>query len=145
MMISSSESRLAAPDPGTVVLRTLVSERCGAVGFSTAIATFGPGACLPYHMHDVSEAITALGGPIILRVEGRRHILTNFDCMHLPARTPHRVENESREHAALVHSSFASPNPARMLVQDSFAAGAPDTNDSNSKRPEMLVRFEDAA
>lgn len=145
MMISSSESRLAPPEPGSVVLRTLVSERCGAVGFCTAIATFGPGACLPYHMHDVSEAITALEGPIAIRVQGRRYILNSFDCIHLPAKTPHRVENESREHAALVHSSFASPKPARMLVQDSFAASILGRSPSDTKPPEMLVRFEDAA
>src|SRR5277367_5073910 len=87
-----NREKMTAGPPG-IDLQTFVSEGCGATSFSTGIATFMPGAYLPYHAHGFSEAVTVLEGHARVLVEGRAYHLNPRDCVHVPAGTAHQVEN----------------------------------------------------
>src|SRR5215472_10908509 len=80
--------------PG-VSFQLLAADDCGAQEFCTALATFGPGAVLPYHLHQFSEAITVLQGTASVKVEGRTYILDPLDCIHIPKQVPHLAANVS--------------------------------------------------
>src|SRR4051794_19734927 len=100
MAETSDSLRIAHPRrseairPGTgdeVVIATGVSFRefagkaCGANGFTTGKTNFSPRSALPYHKHDVSEAVVVLSGTAQVTVEGREYLLQAFDSMHIPA------------------------------------------------------------
>lgn len=127
---------------GRADLYTFVSEACGATGFSTGIAKLRPGTCLPYHTHEVSEAITVLEGRAHILVEGRAYLLRSKDCIHIPKRTPHQVENDDPENSLVAHWSFATATPTRTLVDGVFdieeRGGDPLIGD-----PESMVRYDE--
>ena len=129
----------SAPLPGSpkgVTLRSFATGQIGAAGFSTGMATFQSGAELPYHVHEVSEAITVLAGTARLLIEGRSYNLTPFDCAHIPAGVAHSVVNENPNAELRVHSAFASPAPARTFVSA--------RKDPEPEGPEKIVRFDSA-
>jgi quercetin dioxygenase-like cupin family protein len=127
--------------PG-VELRLLVSGRLGAERLSSGTATFRPGAILPYHSHPCSEAITVLSGEAEIIVEARCYRVGPYDAMHVPAGIAHQVRNFSRETPAVLHSAFASAEPARELVVDRFVVT--DSRDAGPDRPERLTAFKSA-
>jgi quercetin dioxygenase-like cupin family protein len=127
-----------------VELRMFASGECGATGFSTATATFRPGACMPYHLHEFSEAVTVLEGSARVLVEGRAYTLGSLDCMHVPAHAAHQVDNEDPRSTLVVLSAFASANlsrtqPDRTFPVEERGAGMPSDRD-----PETIVRMERA-
>lgn len=124
--------------PG-VAVRVLATGSLGAVGLTTALATFHPGAELSYHLHPFSEAIIVLSGEALVLVEGRRYLLRPFDAMHVPAGTPHAVHNVSSDCEAVLHSSFASATPTRETVAREFAIE--DRDSTTARCPENLARF----
>ncbi len=115
----------------------------GAQGLTTALARFRAGAVLGYHRHPFSEVITVLSGEPVVLVAGRRYSLKAFDAMHLPALTPHSVENPAGSEPAVLHSSFASDTPTGEPVEESYAMIDRDKTDELC--PESLVRFDSAA
>lgn len=127
-----------------VALRTFASHKCGADGMSTGTATFAPGARLPYHKHAYSEAVVILQGEVLFAVEGRHYRLAAFDCIHVPAGVAHQAVNASDRQPLIVLWSFASADPQRELVTDTFEkidrlGGQPVLGD-----PESVVRFTSA-
>lgn len=124
--------------PGTE-LRVLATGSLGAVGLTTALATFQPRAELPYHRHPFSEVIIALSGEALVQIEGRRYRLRPFDAMHVPAGTPHAVHNASNECDAVLHSSFASETSTREAVTHEFLIE--DLELTTPHCPENLIRF----
>ncbi len=133
-----------SPDAGSpqgIALRTFVSAACGATGFSTGTATFEPGAVLPYHLHDCSEAITVLSGEAVVVLAGRGYRLSRLDCVHVPAGVPHVVQNARTDQGLVAHWSFASASPQRMFIDgvvtfEDRGLGSPGPGD-----PENLRRF----
>ena len=128
--------------PTGVELRTFVSENCGAVNFSTGIATFAPRTYLPYHLHAFSEAITVLEGSAHVLVEGRMYLLKLYDCIHVPAGTAHQVENADPYSQLVAHWVFASAKTTRTLVERYVPSqdrgyGTPTADD-----PESIIRFD---
>lgn len=124
--------------PG-VVVRMLATGSMGAVGLTTALATFRPGAKMPYHLHPFSEVIVVLSGMARVQIEGRRYLLQPFDAMHVPAGIPHAVQNASSDCEAVLHSIFASATPTRDAVTHEFAVE--DHESTTAHCPEHLVRF----
>lgn len=124
--------------PG-VGLRVLGTGSLGVRGMSTALATFRPGATLPYHRHPFSEVVVVVAGGVDVQVEGRRYRMSPFDALHLPAGTAHAVGNVSADVPAVLHSSFASDTPMREPVSASFAPSERDRPGPGD--PEGLVRF----
>jgi quercetin dioxygenase-like cupin family protein len=128
--------------PG-VGLRVLASGALGAQGLTTALASFRPGAELPYHKHPFSEVIVVLEGEATVLVQGRRYRLRPFDAMHLPAGTAHAVRGPSAGNpGSVLHSSFASDVPTREAVTTEFPQVGQDEPEAGA--PEKLVRFEAA-
>jgi len=124
-----------------VALCAFVSSECGARAISTGTATFGPGARLPYHQHEFSEAVIVLDGEALFAVEGRCYRLQPLDCIHVPSGVAHEVINGS-DHIRLVALwAFASPTPTRGLVKDRFIREDCSYTDPRPDIPENIVRF----
>lgn len=141
-IISALDCQPGAGAPEGVELRTFVSEECGATGFSTGTATFAPGAYLPCHFHEFSEAVTVLEGCGRFFLEGRMYRLGPRDCLHIPAGIAHWVENDHPEQRLLAHWSFATARPSRTLVDRDFPVedrgfGFPAETD-----PETIIRHD---
>jgi quercetin dioxygenase-like cupin family protein len=142
------ESITRADGPATAVLapgvevRDLATGSMGALGLTTSLATFQAGATLPFHRHPFSEVIVVVAGEASVQIEGRRYRMRPFDAMHVPAGTPHSVQNESDHQPAVLHTSFASETPTREDVAGDFPLQDLDETDSN--QPETLVRFASA-
>ena len=126
--------------PGVTVCE-FASQRCGARGMSTGTATFKPGAELPYHKHDVSEAATVLQGEAVVSIEGRTYTLGAFDCIHCPVGLAHRVVNPSKTRTLMIHTAFASPTPLREFTSDNFLSQDRSTGFPGREDPEDLVRI----
>lgn len=124
-----------------VEIRSLVSAECGALGFSTGLASFKPGAFLPVHRHPVGEAITVLEGEALLQVETRRYRMAALDCVFIPAGTPHGMRNPERGRDLKLHSAFASAQVSRELVIKEYRIEERGWDSPASKDPEKIVRF----
>ena len=123
-----------------VELRTFVSEACGATRLSTGIASFKPGACLTYHAHTFSEAVTVLEGRARAFVEGRVYHLNRLDCIHVPAGVAHQVENDDPKKGLVAHWAFATARPTRELVDGIFPVRDMGSKDADESEPETVVR-----
>lgn len=121
----------------------LATGSMGSEGVTTALATFQPGARLPYHTHPTGEVITVVAGQARVYVAGRRYMLRPHDAIHVPAETPHSVENGSATDRAVLHTSFPTASVSRTMVPDTF--GVVDCEAPAPGCPESLMRFEKAA
>jgi len=144
-ILSTRDREPALSGPAAVELFTYVSEACGATGFSTGIARFNPGAHLPYHAHEFSEAVTILEGCARVLVEGRVYRLGQHDCVHVPTGIAHQVENESSEEALVCHWAFATARPTRELVDLRFVTEDRGSGNPSPGDPEMIVRYDGRA
>ncbi len=141
-IIALSSAAIAPGGHAGLELRTFVSEACGATAFSTGLAIFKPGACLSYHVHAFSEAVTVVEGVAHLFVEGRLYTLNARDCAHIPAGVPHLVRNDDAGRDLIAHSAFASPRPSREPAAQEFAIENPGLVDLPQIHPETIVRFD---
>lgn len=141
-IISANDRRRSVPAPEGVQLRTFVSEECGATGFSTGIASFVPGACLPYHFHEFSEAVTVIEGRARIFLEGRMYHLNPRDCVHVPAGLVHQVENDDQQNQLVAHWAFATPRPGRTLVNEVFEVDDRGFGQPAESDPETIVRHD---
>ena len=107
------------------------------------MATFDAAAELPYHIHDVSEAVIILEGSARVFVEGREYALSPFDCIHLPAETAHAMSNVSSALKMRAHSAFGASRPSREFVKNRFPCTARESGNPLGRHPETIVRFED--
>jgi putative monooxygenase len=139
-IISGQIAPLAAFLPH-VALRMFASAECGSSAMSTGTATFAPGERLLCHTHDVSEAATVLEGEALFSVEGRTYLLRSLDCIHVPAGVAHEPVNASSDKPLVILSAFASPAPARDLVDDRFEHIERLIDDPSDGDPEHIIRF----
>ena len=141
--IASGRSVTLVESPDGIELRVFVSGACGAVNLYTGSATFRPGAVLPFHTHQVSEALVILEGNATVTVENRSYRLGPLDCIHLPAQVAHSVRNNDPSRVLIGHSSFAAAEPSRTFAREDRSAPryleSPGPAD-----PESIRRFETA-
>lgn len=142
-IVSGRSRKLLEISPG-VHLREMASEASGVEGMSTGIAIFSPGSGLPYHRHDVSEAITVLSAEAVLAVEGRTYRMGPLDCLHVPAGVAHSVSNPSAKKKLMVHSAFGAVHPQRNFTKDSFTRTEKLNDLPGEKDPEHMVRVAQA-
>jgi putative monooxygenase len=145
--IISARERDAGADKagGGVELQTFVSKACGATSFSTGVARFQPGALLPYHVHQFSEAVTVIDGTARVLIEGRAYQLGPRDCVHVPAGIAHQVQNDDPAKALLAHWAFATASPVRELTDRFFAIDDRGSGNPSEKDPETIVRCKNDA
>lgn len=124
-----------------IELREFVSARLGATGLSTGTATFQPGAELPYHVHPCSEAITILAGVATVAVQGRAYRLSPLDSIHVPAGIAHRVTTGSPGEGMTAHWAFATDQPVREFVEDTFPVQDMGDGTASEFDPEYVMRF----
>jgi quercetin dioxygenase-like cupin family protein len=126
-----------------VELGMFASQEIGATGFSTGIATFRPGARMPYHFHGFSEAVTVLEGLAHVILEGRSYRVSPLDCVHVPAGLAHQVENDGASDLVTL-SAFASSNPTRSQADRTFDLETRNSKEPASDDPEIIIRFNSA-
>ena len=141
-IISARGESYGVITPTGVNLRTFVSEDCGAASLSTGIATFVPRSYLPYHLHAFSEAITVLEGAARILIEGRTYILSERDCIHVPAATAHQVENADKLGRMVALWAFASAKPTRTQVEKCFLLEYRGYGNPKEGDPESIIRFD---
>jgi putative monooxygenase len=139
-MFSGSGSELMVEVAPGVRLLSFASRECGAIGFSTGLSLFAPGAHLPYHFHRCSEAVTVLEGQARMRIEGRNHRLGPRDCVHIPAGVAHLVDNADSELVLVAHTAFGSDAPTRELVMHDFTQVDCHSSSPAKTGPETIVR-----
>jgi len=124
-----------------ISLRMLASGAKWAEALCTAVATFIPGASLPYHKHEFGEAIIVLDGRAQVSVEGRRYLLKRLDCIYVPKDVPHMAANLSKQDQLKLLSAFASSQPARLPVQERFLEIPRHYEDPHPFDKEHIQRF----
>jgi quercetin dioxygenase-like cupin family protein len=142
-IVSGRSRKLLEISPG-VHLREMASQGSGVEGMSTGIAIFSAPAGLPYHRHDVSEAITVLSAEAVVAVEGRTYRMGPLDCLHVPAGIAHSVSNPSGKKKLMVHSAFGAVHPQRNFTKDSFTRTEKLNDLPAEKDPEHIVRVAQA-
>ena len=124
-----------------VSVQMFTSGNCGAQGLCTSIATFGPGAVLPYHQHEFSEAITVLEGSAKICVQGRSYVLDRLDCIHVPRGVAHLAGNLSTIKDLRMLSAFGDSQPTRELVYTNFPEISRERENPEPADPEHIQRF----
>jgi quercetin dioxygenase-like cupin family protein len=127
--------------PAGLSMVAFASHECGATDFSTYLATFEPGARIPYHTHTCSEAVTILQGQARVQVEGRTYWIGPLDCIHFPPGTSHQLINIDSQRDLVVHCAYASPRPQRTITQNDFPIQDRGLQDPIEGDPETIVRF----
>jgi quercetin dioxygenase-like cupin family protein len=139
-IFSGNASQLMVEGAPGVRLLTFASRERGAIGFSTGLSLFAPGAYLPYHFHRCSEAVTVLEGQARMMIEGRNYCLRPGDCVHLPAEVAHLVSNADSEQDLVAHTAFGSDAPTREPVAQDFPRVDRNSSDPAKTDPETIVR-----
>ena len=103
-----------------ISMRLLASGAQWDEALCTAVATFSPGASLPYHKHHFGEAIIVLDGHAQVSVEGRSYLLEMLDCIYIPKNVPHMAANVSAQNQLRLFSAFASSQRTRIPVHNTF-------------------------
>src|ERR1041385_7399898 len=126
---------------GAVELRMFGSSQRQGHELSFGTGLLPPGAELSYHTHPVSEAVTVLDGEASICVEGRSYRVTPFDCVHVPAGTPHLTANASDVKPLVLLWAFAAATPSRELVAGNFEVIDRGDGQSYPGEPEHVQRY----
>ncbi len=126
---------------GAVELRMFASSQREGQQLSFGTGLLPPGAELSYHKHPVSEAVTVLEGEASISVEGRLYGVTPFDCVHVPAGTPHLTANASDVKPLVLLWAFAAATPSRELVAGNFEVIDRGDGQSCPGDPEHVQRY----
>lgn len=132
----------SSPFPG-ITVRSFASEASGAIGFSTGILTFQPGAKWPCDVADVGEAMTVLNGKAHISIAGRSYELTPLDCVHVPAEVPYSMENGGPAELK-IHVAYASARPSSRLTAQNSNLRSSGSFDLDPNGPEYVRRFVDS-
>src|SRR5215831_7785115 len=76
-----------------VSMLEFASARLQALGFTTGLVRFAPGARLSDHSYKCGQSITVLAGRCQIDVERRSYELHTFDSIHIPARMNRTIQN----------------------------------------------------
>lgn len=76
-----------------VFVRIMIDESRGSQGIALVRGRFEPGGELPWHTHDVEEALTVLEGSALSEIGDEVYNLGPGDAVLLPAHVPHRLTN----------------------------------------------------
>jgi 2-keto-3-deoxy-L-rhamnonate aldolase RhmA/quercetin dioxygenase-like cupin family protein len=97
-----------------------VGSHIQAKRLTTGYVRFAPGARLPYHYHEFTEAVTQVNGSITVEVEGRQYRLQRLDNVVIPPRIAHAATNHTRQESVL-HVAVPTETLSRVLVDTFFS------------------------
>jgi len=80
-----------------VYVRIMVDKSKGSDGIALVRGRIEPGGVLPWHTHDVEEALTVLQGTALSEVGDEEYALTPGDAVLLPAHVGHQLSNVGEE------------------------------------------------
>ncbi len=76
-----------------VYVRIMIDKSKGSEGIALVQGRIEPGGVLPWHTHDVEEALTVLQGTALSELGDEKYALTAGDAVLLPAYVPHQLSN----------------------------------------------------
>ncbi len=75
-------------------IQILLGPEDGMPNFFTRRFTIRAGGEIPNHKHDVLEhEQMVVSGKMVLTLDGREHLVSEGDCIYIPAGVAHRYEN----------------------------------------------------
>ncbi len=78
---------------GGSITRPLIGSWMGAEGFTSGVTTNPRGRAIPFHSHNVEEAVTLLEGEAACEFGGKSYRLKPWDTTYIPAGIVHRFVN----------------------------------------------------
>jgi len=94
--ISKDDVETKEIEPG-VFVRIMVDGSRGSQGIALVRGRLAPGAQLPWHTHDVEEALTVLEGSATSEIGDEKFDLGPGDAVLLPADLKHQLTNTGDE------------------------------------------------
>jgi quercetin dioxygenase-like cupin family protein len=94
----------------------LVTPAVGTSAFITGYTSFGPGAEIPFHSHNVEESVVLIEGEAILDIDGREYELKPQDVTYIPANVSHRFRNRSQTTPMKILWIYAGAHATRTLT-----------------------------
>lgn len=94
----------------------LVTPRVGTTSFITGYTSFGGGAEIPFHSHNVQESVVLMEGRAILDIDGLEYELKPHDVTFIPPDVPHRFRNLSKTEPMKILWIYATPDATRTLT-----------------------------
>ena len=85
-----------------VYVRIMVDKSKGSDGIALVRGRIEPGGVLPWHTHDVEEALTVLQGTALSELGEEKYALTAGDAVLLPAYVPHQLSSVGEEDVLFV-------------------------------------------
>jgi len=84
-------------------MAVLVGPSVGAENFITRRFVISPGGRIPEHRHDrIEHEQVIVRGKVLLRLDGREHVVGVGDAVFIPAGCAHSYENRGRGEAEFI-------------------------------------------
>jgi quercetin dioxygenase-like cupin family protein len=94
----------------------LVTRGIGSSSFITGYTSFGGGAEIPFHSHNVQESVVLMEGRAILDIDGLEYELKPHDVTFIPPNVPHRFRNLSKTEPMKILWIYANAEATRTLT-----------------------------
>ena len=94
----------------------LVTRAVGSSSFITGYTSFGGGAEIPFHSHNVQESVVLMEGRAILDIDGLEYELKPHDVTFIPPGVPHRFRNLSKTEPMKILWIYATADATRTLA-----------------------------
>jgi quercetin dioxygenase-like cupin family protein len=98
-----------------VYVRIMVDKSRGSQGIALVRGRIAPGGVLPWHTHDVEEALTVLQGTGLSEIGDEKYNLAEGDAVLLPAHVPHQLSSVGKEDLLFV-TAFSESEVVRLPV-----------------------------
>lgn len=98
-----------------VYARIMIDKSRGARGIALVRGRVAPGGVLPWHTHDVEEALTVLEGTGLSEVGDEKYNIAAGDAVLLPAHVPHQLSNTGKADLLFV-TAFGGNEVVRLPV-----------------------------
>ena len=98
-----------------VFARIMIDRSRGSQGIALVRGRIAPGGVLPWHAHDVEEALTVLQGAGLSEIGQEKYNVAAGDAVLLPARMPHQLSNVGEDDLLFV-TAFSGNEVVRLPV-----------------------------
>ncbi len=95
----------------------LVTREVGTTSFITGYTSFGGGAEIAFHSHNVQESVVLMEGSAILDIDGLEYELKTHDVTFIPPNVSHRFRNKSKTDPMKILWIYATFDANRTLTE----------------------------